>query len=405
MPETTGPDVTVDGAKLKALIEVVEGRGSFVAVIPDKGMVLMTKNKDGSYRLSIDGVDGSNGDYTIDAEGNLLKVGETDIKDISSYHEAKINMLNEYLQALSPEQIKLKEIPVGQIPDLKPSTDDALVKTLTDHGNIPKTQLITAVTAAIGGTKSQLREVVENSQGLHPGALTPELFDSVRQELLSEAATTTVNPEAQIKINREYYNTAFQLANPELSQKLTKMYQSISGDTSTTVVVSSSAEVEDSIAIQIGDGNVIFSEKFYNSMVKNFPDPADQERIIGDILKHEQRHYTHSDIIAKTILQEAQTKYIQRLENDLSTGSITKDEAVARVYASTLLIMAEQRDMERRADGSSGLGREAVNAIEKFQQEQRDAANGSLTQRRIIPPDAGGGLLLSHPDTEDRGPK
>lgn len=388
--ENIKPDANLDVATFKEMAEYVDRRGSAVAVIPGKGMVMMTKNKEGNYELLIGGTDGQRADYTINPQGQLLKVGETSVANLTPYHEQTINLLNEYLSALPPDQIKLITIPIiSQVPDFKP--DEALLRELQDDGYVSKTRFITSVWAATGGTPDQLKAVVEESKHLSPYALTPKLMDEVQAELRKQAVMVKADPEAQVRDNRRILEPVYKLANLALSEKLTQMYQTATGDKSSNVVVSSGFQ---NGAFEIGDGNVIFSEKFYDSIIKNFPNPADQEKIILDILKHERAHYSNSDLSADLIIAKAKSGYFEKLNQDLENGTITKDQAVAKIYAANLLTIAAQREQERRADGVNGLDPITEKAIEKYFKE--------IAPDALIPDHVGGGLFLTHPPTHER---
>lgn len=164
LPNTTGLEVKVDEAKLQEMTEFVEKRSTAVAVIPGKGTMVMTKNQEGNYEMTLKGIDGTQGEYTIDARGKLLKVGETDVQKLSPYHELKINMLNEFLQALPAEQIKVNIIP-SRVPDFQLQSGDVLAEK-TQNGHFDKTELIVSIWARTGGTPERLRAAVEETKYL-----------------------------------------------------------------------------------------------------------------------------------------------------------------------------------------------------------------------------------------------
>lgn len=396
--------VPVDALKLQQMAEVVERRDSAMVVIPGKGTVLMTKTKEGNYQIMIQGDDDRLGSFTTNSRGEILKVGEIDIKEIGQYNLPKLEMLNEYLTALPVEQISLKEIPRGSVPDFKPGNDDALVKGL-ENGFFDKNKLMVAIWAATGGTQTQLGQIVEGLKDLSPYALTPQFIESVRGDLLAEVAAIKGDPDGQVKSTREALRTALKLSDSPLSGDMTKMYQESTGDYSTTVVVSSSVNVDDSMAIQIGDGNVLLSKRFCDFVMQKYPEAADQKKIILDILKHEREHYINGDSASRQLLYAAQAEFIRKTEQGLKDGSIPKDEAISRLVAAELLEKAEVRKQERRADGEDGLEPETVAALEAFTKQQLAAAAATAqkegAETRKVNPELGS-VWSTHPPTSER---
>lgn len=406
MPEVSGVVESVDTTNLARLIEMVQKRESAFVVVPEKGTILMTRDRDNqdNFKLQINGIDGSRSDFTIDSKGKIIKVGTTDVRELSPIKQLELDRLNEYLKDMPAEQVQLNPIPVGKLTDLKPDNNDRLAMML-ENGRIDKTQLIRDYWAASGGKPSQLPESVDEMKNLDPYSLTSDLFDSVRKDLLAEVANVNSDPEMMVRLSRSEFREAFKNSDPALSAKMTKLYQKETGDVSVNVMVSSDPTVDAGLALQLGDGNIAFSKKLYDTIIRNCPNPDDQEQVILDILLHEHEHYVSGDNSTRGILTAVQAEYNKKLNQNSESGTITKGEAFARSTAAELLLLAAIREQEKEADGHDGLHPETVRVLKIFREEKKaieELAEKMLGEEHSVVDSTNGSIWLPHPPLSER---
>jgi hypothetical protein len=358
-------------AKITALIESTKERHNAFIVVPEKGTITVSHNN-GDYKIKIMTVKNGDHDITLNKHGNLISINGTKIEDlpITTINSPTLQTIREILTQAPIKQAK----PEAQttMPDFTArdyQLDDAINNAINSNGHIDKNTLMAGALLAYQyqlGANRTLDAIIQTYNDMPPDAITQNLLLEANKKLLHTVMNIKVDPNEAIKSHRQHLQGAYEDINPELSLKLTDIYQDLTGSDTFTVVVTNQA-IDSPCAI--GDGNVIFPAVFYEELVDMYPDVDTQNKVIRNMLEHEFNHYKNNDIVSSYRLIAAAKLINTELESDHKEGVIDKETLATQKMALELLFRLRIRNDETRADGNQGLLPETAAFLDRYKKD------------------------------------